>query len=94
MAGERLDKARTPLDRLAEAHGPTAALTRLLNRREKTDPFALAATIERQLDELEARRKAETRPAAQTDKSLPLPVGEGKANQGGIAWPKVRRQMS
>lgn len=58
------DKARTPLDRLIEVQQSTPALTRLVVRREKTDPFILSASIDQQLDQLGTRRKAETRSAA------------------------------
>lgn len=51
------DKARTPLDRLANASPITPAITRLQKQRESTDPFSLSRHIEQQLKQLEAGRR-------------------------------------
>lgn len=57
------DTAQTPLDRLIAAGIDTPALRRLIQERERTDPFQLAKHIEHQLTALAKRRK-KTRRAA------------------------------
>jgi len=55
----RYDTAKTPLDRLLEWHGNRALpeeVQRLVAMRKRTDPFALAKSIDRQLDPLEDLR--------------------------------------
>jgi hypothetical protein len=60
----RYDHARTPLDRLGATSQTTPAITRLLERRKSTDPFALAQGIESQLKQLEVRRRRAHKRAA------------------------------
>ena len=58
------DKAKTPLDRLVEVGNVTPAMTRLLKKREATDPFSLSKSIEKQLTHLEVVRRQSRRNAA------------------------------
>jgi hypothetical protein len=58
------DKARTPLDRLLDAGNVTPAQTRIVQQREKTDPFALSSAIEQKLSSLETLRRRETKHVA------------------------------
>ena len=55
----RYDAARTPLDRLADFYGDQAmpqSVRALLSQRDRTDPFELAETIERELEQIDGLR--------------------------------------
>jgi hypothetical protein len=59
----RYDPASTPLDRLIRSGTKTPALSLLRKRQEATDPFTLAASIQRQLDQLQRLARTLTRVA-------------------------------
>jgi hypothetical protein len=58
------DTAKPPLDRLIDASKSTPHITRLVKRRESTDPFTLFDHIERQLKALEVQRRQKRKQAA------------------------------
>lgn len=58
------DTAKPPLDRLIDASKSTPHITRLVKRRESTDPFTLSDHIERQLKALDVQRRQKRKQAA------------------------------
>jgi len=75
----RYDAARTPLDRLADFHADGSepeSVRALLTQRDRTDPFELAETIERELEQIDRLR---TQPYHQlSPPRRPPPAGGGR----------------